>query len=323
MGTIGVLYEHPEWFKPLFAELDRRGLAYERLDAARLVFAPEAERRFGLVFNRMSPSAWLRGAGHAIFSTRHYLARLQRHGVPTVNGYDAFSLETSKVEQLALLADLGLRAPRTRIINKPELALEAADGLRFPLLIKPNVGGSGAGIRRFENAAELREAIARNEFDLGIDHTGLVQEALPAKDGHIVRVEVLDGRFLYAIKIYPRTGAGFNLCPADICQAPNGDAKPAPAGAEACPAEAPKLGLRIEGYRPPERVIQEVLAIARAGRLDLGGIEYLVDERDGHVYYYDINSLSNFVTDAPKLVGFDPFVNLVDYLELRTRARAA
>src|SRR6185436_156024 len=118
MGTIGVLYEHPEWFKPLFAELDRRGLAYERLDAARLVFALETERRFALVFNRMSPSAWLRGAGHAIFSARHYLARLERHGVPTVNGYDAFSLETSKVEQLALLADLGLRAPRTRIINR-------------------------------------------------------------------------------------------------------------------------------------------------------------------------------------------------------------
>jgi hypothetical protein len=322
--TIGVLYEHPEWFKPLFAELDRRGLPYQRLDAARLVFPPEAERRFALVFNRMSPSAWLRGAGHAIFSTRHYLARLLRHGVPTVNGYDAFSLETSKVEQLALLADLGLRAPRTRVVNRAELALEAAEGLRYPLLVKPNVGGSGAGIRRFETPDALRAAVDARDIDLGVDDTGLVQEALPARDGHIVRVEVLDGRFLYAIKIYPRTGAGFNLCPADICQAPDADAKPvAPGAPEVCPAEAPKLGLRIEAYRPPERVISEVLAIARAGRLDLGGVEYLVDERDGQVYYYDINALSNFVTDAPRLVGFDPFVNLVDYLELRTRARAA
>ena len=58
----------------------------------------------------MSPSAWLRGAAHAIFSTRNYLARL-KHGVPTVNGLDAFSLETSKVAQLALLDRLGLRAP--------------------------------------------------------------------------------------------------------------------------------------------------------------------------------------------------------------------
>jgi hypothetical protein len=324
MSTIGVLYEHPEWFKPLFAELDRRGLAYERLDAARLLFSPGPELRFGLVFNRMSPSAYLRGAGHAIFSTRHYLARLALHGVPTVNGFDAFSLETSKVAQLALVASLGLRAPRTHIVNRADLVPEAAQGLRFPVLIKPNVGGSGAGIRRFEDPEGLRAAAERGEIDLGLDHTGLVQEALPPAGGYIVRVEVLDGRFLYAIKIYPRTDAGFNLCPADICQAPAAGETPSAAPvAQACPVEAPKRGLRIEGFRPPERVIQEVLSIARAGHLDLGGIEYLVDERDGQVYYYDVNALSNFVTDAPKLVGFDPFVTLVDYLEARSEARAA
>jgi hypothetical protein len=323
MSTIGVLYEHPEWFKPLFAELDRRGLGYERIDAGRLLFAPGPERRFSLVFNRMSPSAYLRGAGHAIFATRHYLATLALHCVPTVNGFDAFSLETSKAAQLALVASLGLRAPRTRIINRVDLAPEAAAGLRFPVLVKPNVGGSGAGIRRFEAPEELRAATERGEVDLGLDHTGLVQEALPPAGGHIVRVEVLDGRFLYAIRIYPRTEAGFNLCPADICQAPADAEKPSAAAAQTCPVEAPKLGLRIESYRPPDHVIQEVLSIARAGRLDLGGIEYLVDERDGQVYYYDVNALSNFVTDAPKLVGFDPFVTLVDYLEARIEARAA
>ena len=32
---IAVYYEHPRWFEPLFAELDRRGVPYVRLDAAR------------------------------------------------------------------------------------------------------------------------------------------------------------------------------------------------------------------------------------------------------------------------------------------------
>ena len=32
---------------------------------------------------------------------------------------------------------------------------------------------------------------------------------------------------------------------------------------------------------------------------------------------YDINALSNFVADAPNVIGFDPFVRLVDYLEGR------
>jgi hypothetical protein len=321
MSTIAVLYEHPEWFKPLFAEMDRRGLAWEALHAARLLFAPRPDPRHRLVVNRMSPSAHLRGAGHAIFATRHYLSLLQQHGVPTVNGVDAFSVETSKVTQLALIERLGLRCPPTRIINRADLAPEAAEGLRFPVLLKPNVGGSGAGIRRFDEPEALAAAASRGELDLGLDQTGLVQEALIPAGGHIVRVEVLDGRFLYAIRVYPRAGAGFNLCPADICQAP-------PAAAEGGtgnlgPADGTKTGLRIEGYRPPERVVREVLAIARAAHLDLGGVEYLVDERDGEVYYYDVNALSNFVTDAPRVVGFDPFVTLVDYLEARIAAVAA
>ena len=63
-----------------------------------------------------------------------------------------------------------------------------------------------------------------------------------------------------------------------------------------------------------------VAGTAAAG-LDLGGVEYLVNDRDGRVYYYDINALSNFVTDAVRLVGFDPFAVLVDYLVARGRVR--
>ena len=51
--------------------------------------------------------------------------------------------------------------------------------------------------------------------------------------------------------------------------------------------------------------------------LDVGGIEYLVDDRDGKAYVYDINALSNFVADAVNVVGFDPHARLVDYLEAR------
>jgi hypothetical protein len=51
--------------------------------------------------------------------------------------------------------------------------------------------------------------------------------------------------------------------------------------------------------------------------LDVGGVEYLIDDRDGKPYFYDVNALSNFVADAPNVVGFDPFTNFVDYLEQR------
>jgi hypothetical protein len=55
--------------------------------------------------------------------------------------------------------------------------------------------------------------------------------------------------------------------------------------------------------------------IMDAAHIEIGGIEYMIDDRDGQRYYYDINALSNFVADAPRVVGFDPFVRLADWLE--------
>jgi hypothetical protein len=53
-----------------------------------------------------------------------------------------------------------------------------------------------------------------------------------------------------------------------------------------------------------------------ASGIEVGGIEYMIDDRDGSLVYYDVNALSNFVADAPRVVGFDPFARLADYLEV-------
>ncbi|MBI5302126.1 MAG: hypothetical protein HY868_08320 [Chloroflexi bacterium] len=313
---IAIFYEHPEWFNPLFAELDRRGIAYERLLAHQHQFDPrERVVPHALVFNRMSPSAYMRGHAHSIFYALHYLAYLDSLGVNVVNGYAAFRLETSKAMQLDLFEQLGLIYPRARVINHPSQAVRAARDLIFPVIVKPNIGGSGAKIRRFDSRAELELVVDAEELDLGIDQTALVQEYLPARDGHIVRVEILNHEFLYAIKVYPKPEEGFNLCPADICQPTN---LAQPLSTEACPVDAaPKLGLRVEGTTPPRLVIENVKRIMRAAHIDVGGVEYLVNDRDGRVYYYDVNALSNFVANAPDVVGFDPFSRLVDFIVAR------
>src|SRR5260370_17345506 len=310
-GPIAIYHEHPDWFRPLFQELDRRAVPYVRLDAASHRFdASDGRPSYALVFNRMSPSAYLRGAGNAIFYTLHYLAHLRRHGVRVINGYDAYVTETSKALQLSLLQDLRLPSPRARVINHPPQPPPAARGLRFPVVLKPNIGGSGAGVRRFETPEQLAQAARANALELGIDHTALVQEYIPAADQRIVRVEVLGGRFLYAIRIYT-SGESFNLCPADVCQTVGG----AELVRAACPVDAPKNNLRVEGYTPPPEIVAQVERLMAAAQIEVGGVEYLVDERDGQRYFYDINALSNFVADAPRVVGFDPFARLVDYLE--------
>jgi len=311
---IGIYYEHPHWFAPLFAELDRRDTPYTRLHAEHHSFNPAEQPPFDLVFNRMSPSAWLRGHGNAVFYTHQFLAHLERHGVRVVNGTRAFQAETSKALQLSVLRELGLPYPLARVINDPADAPAAAEELEFPIVVKPNVGGSGAGVQRFDNHAQLAAAVATGSIELGPDHTALVQQFIPSEEGRITRVEVLGGRFLYAIRVYS-SGETFNLCPADVCQTT--------AGAElvrsACPVDAPKNGLRVEGYEPPQQVVRDVERIAAACGIEVGGIEYAIDERNGQLYYYDINALSNFVADAPRVVGFDPFARLADFIESEAR----
>lgn len=183
-------------------------------------------------------------------------------------------------------------------------------------MVKANVGGSGAGIVRFDRPDDLARAAAECRLNLGVDHTALVQEFVPARDGCITRVETLGGKFLYAIKVFT-TGDTFNLCPADICQRSDG----VELQRSACPADAPKSGLKVEAFQPPESVVEAVELIVQKAGVDVGGVEYLIDDRDGRLLYYDINALSNFVADAVNVVGFDPFARLVDYLEVRAAFR--
>lgn len=307
---IAVYYEHPDWFRPLFAELDRRGVSYARIDASSHRYDPTAgESDYSLFFNRMSASAYMRGHGNAIFFTRNYLTHLERTGVRVINGSDAFAIETSKALQLGLLSSLGIAFPKTRVINSAAQAPQAARDMRFPVVVKPNIGGRGAGIVRYDTIDALTGAAEAGQIELGIDSAALVQEFIPARDGQITRVETLGGKYLYAIKVFTE-GESFNLCPAEICRVEDG----VRAAGEICLVDAPKSGLKVEAYTPPAEVVETVERIAAAAHLDLGGIEYLVDDRDGSLIYYDINALSNFVADAPRILGFDPHARLVDYL---------
>lgn len=312
---IAIYHEHQDWFRPLFAELDRRGTPYVRIDARHHQYDTSTDHaEYSLLFNRMSPSAYLRGNGHSIFYTLSFLAHVEALGTRVINGHKAFTIETSKALQLSLLESLGLPYPRARVINHASEAPRAARCLRFPVVVKPNIGGSGAGVQRFDRPEELERAVAEGRVDLGIDHTALVQEFVPARGGHITRVEVLGGKYLYAIKIF-LSGESFNLCPADICQTTDG----VELFRATCPTDAAKTGLKVEGYTPPAEVITDVERIMQAAGIEVGGAEYILDDRDGRRLYYDINALSNFVADAPRVIGFDPHARLADYLEQEAR----
>jgi predicted ATP-grasp superfamily ATP-dependent carboligase len=216
----------------------------------------------------------------------------------------------ASAEELATdLEKLGLPYPKAQVINDPSQALAAAEAIGYPVVIKPSIGGSGAGIERFNTAAELHSAVEANRLYFGIDSTALVQEAFTPRDGIITRVEVLGGKFLYAIQIHI-TGESYNLCPGDICQTTRGEELIR----TACPVDAPKTGMTVEGYSPSRQVIEDVERIMELAGVEVGGIEYVIDDRTGRQLYYDVNALSNFVADPMRVIGFNPYARLADFL---------
>ena len=312
MRPIAVIYENESWMRPLFAALDELGAPTERVFANDFVLDPSGRApAWSLALNKVSPSAYLRDHARSIAVAGELLPFLEARGVPVVNGSRAFALETSKAKQLVLLSDLGIRAPRARVVTDVAQIPGAAASLVFPVIVKPNIGGSGALMRRFDDLDEVRASLAA--IDLGPSGVGLVQEFHETTDGTIRRVEFLDGEYLYAIRIHNAASRDFNLCPADICQVPQADAF------DNCVVDAPaKRALDIEAFDAPSGIVGDVLRIANAGGLDVGGVEYLVSARDGRPYIYDINALSNFVTDAPALVGFDPHARFARWLVERS-----
>lgn len=304
--SIAIFHEHPEWNAPLFAELRARDLECSSIDGSDPSFDPAVVGDWDVLVNRMSPSAWTRGNMRAMLQTPEFLTNVEAAGIPAINGTRAYEFELSKQKQLELLRQERVIHPEGRPVFSAAEIVGAAIDLEFPVLVKPNIGGSGAGITAFDTPQELESAVASGFVDdLGPDGTGLLQEMLPARDQSIVRVEVLGGSFLYAIRLKLLPGS-FNLCPADYCAPGEGDDL------------AEDL---VVGYTPPQPLIDEAIRIVAATGADLGGVEYLINDRDGDAYFYDINALSNFVADAPNVVGFDPFVPLADFIEDRARRR--
>jgi glutathione synthase/RimK-type ligase-like ATP-grasp enzyme len=297
MTDLTLLYEHPQWFRPLFAALDRRGISYDAVHADGFAFDPAGPPPSPLVFNRIAMSSFLRSPDHPIFHATAALAHWESRGARVLNGAAALAIDSSKARQLSLIAGLGLAIPATRVVHRAADLPAAAAALRFPIVVKANIGGSGAGIARYDDAQALAAAVAEGSVPDSIDRVLLAQEYAPTRGGTITRVETLGGRYLYAIAV--DGGGSFDLCPADACAVPG------------------RLSVTMTRVEPDAATIAAAEAIVQTAGIDVGGVELLVDDRDGTPRFYDINALSNFVADPLTVLGWDPHERLVDWLAER------
>jgi len=306
-----VIHEHPEWQKPLFAALERRGLRYGVVDLKRAAFRVGERPAARLYFNQASPSAYVRGNTRAVPLGLAFMRTLEDQGVRVLNGSRAFALELSKTAQASLLGRLGIRTPRTLVFNDlaavRDLAASQPD-FPWPALLKPEQGGSGARMFLLETPAEL-ERLLEMQPDLWLpDNLLLLQELVPYDRNHgIVRLELLGGELLYAMRVVSH--GRFNLCPSETCN-------PADGGDAACEIPLAQPAPPVEFHPYPDvapEVVEQSRLIARAGGLDVAGIECILTP-EGPVFY-DVNANSNLRLPIGQAFGFDPFERVVDYLE--------
>lgn len=287
MPKIFVLHENDEWVVPLRSALESRRLPYEEWHLAEGGIGLSEAPPPGIYYNRMSASSHTRGHRFAPEFAGSVLAWLESHGRRVINGGRALELEVSKVKQYAALSAAGIRTPETVATVGIESLRQAIRDFGTPLVLKPNRGGKGLGVQRFDDAAQAEAFIDSGAFDFGPDGTVLVQRYIQPAEPVIIRNEFIGGGFHYAVRV--DTSDGFELCPADVC---------AVGGATGAPTR-PKFELLQDFVHPLHAPMEQFL---RRNGIEVAGIEMITDQ-NGEAWVYDINTNTNYNPEAEAAAG--------------------
>jgi hypothetical protein len=303
-----VLHENSQWTEPLVRELDRLAVPHELwfLDEGLLDLSEPPPA--GVFYSRMSASSHTREHRFAAEYTGCVLRWLEAHGREVLNGSHALALEISKVAQHEALAESGIRTPRTVAAVGRESIARAAGRFSGSFISKHNRGGKGLGVRKFDDLASLQSYVAGPDYEPPVDGVTLVQEFIESPQQFITRCEFVGGEFVYAVRV--DTAGGFELCPADVCS-PEGAFCPAGAGG------APQFTI-VEDFLSP--LVGKYEAFLRANRIDIAGIEFIVDS-NGTAFTYDINTNTNYNPEAEARAGRNAMAAIAHHLADRLDAQ--
>lgn len=307
-----ILDEHPDWLTPLYEDLRQKGIAFEKMDISSASYNPDSRSVLPFYVNRLSPSAQKRAHATALNYTYNYLEYLESNGARVVNGSHTVLLETSKALQTSLMRRLGISHPRTIVLNNFSQLKEHVKDFKFPVVIKPNCGGSGMGIQKFAGVQELLDAADDSQLNMPPEQLVLLQEFIQPQEGYIVRVEIIGGEIAYAMKVF--TKDTFNLCPSESCDLTR-DASPLSTTEESlgyCVA-TPTTDVRFELLdQVPIEIEQSIKKLVKSAGLEAAGVEYVVGE-DHNWYIYDINALSILRATFKEEYGIDGWGMLANY----------
>lgn len=293
--TVHVLYENPAWLPPLVNALEAEGLRHALHEVREGVLDPAQEPPAGIWWNRMSPSAHTRGHGGSIALMRETLAWLDAWGRRVINGTRSFEFEVSKFRQDLVLRRHGIDTPRTVLAVGHDAILRAAESFNgAPVLLKHNQGGKGLGIALFESLDGLAAHLESGVYEPDPNGQVVVQEYVKGAGPWVTRVELVGGRFLFAMR--SSTDGGFELCPSDHCQAERKQPDVCPADGAATFAPSPLTA--------DDPLVKRYESLCREEGLDLAGIEFIEDAA-GRRFTYDINANTNYNAALGRQIGVD------------------
>ena len=290
-NKVYVIHENNDWTRHLVARLEELHIPFEawHLDEG-IVNLSEAPPE-GIFYNRMSASSHTRNHRYAPELAGAVIDWLEFYDRKVLNGSNALRLEISKVKQYTQLERFGIKVPKTVAAVGKEQIIEAAKSLNtVPFITKHNRAGKGLGVQLFYSLEALQEHLDKPTFEHSVDGITLVQQYIKSPDNSITRVEFIGGEYVYSVRV--DTSEGFELCPADACQI----------GDLFCPVgEEPKDRMKfkiVENNRT--ELIEKYKQFLKANKIDVAGIEFVVDE-NGEVYTYDVNTNTNYNSDAEAL----------------------
>lgn len=303
-GKIYIIHENKEWTAHLIKRLEQLGLPYEEWHLDKGTVKLSEVPPVGVFYNRMSASSHTRGNRFAPELTEAVLAWLERHGRNVVNGSRALRLEVSKVNQYMALDTAGIRTPKTiAAVGKEQIIQAAKDLDKASFITKHNRAGKGLGVQLFHSIEALQEYLDGPSFDPSIDGITLIQEYIQAPEPFITRCEFVGGKFVYAVQV--DTSEGFELCPADACKI---DDLYCPVGEEV--TEKPKFQI-VKDFQDP--ILEKYEEFLKQNGIQVAGIEFIYDQ-DGKIFTYDVNTNTNYNSDAEALADKYGMLELAKYL---------
>lgn len=304
---LAIIYEHTEWHQPLFNSLDKAGVNYTTIDLKNGAMSFDSVPDAKLYYNMASPSAYKRVNQQAIPYARALCKILDYKHKRVLNGTKSNELEFSKTAQIAMLASINAKHPKTVVFNNID-ALKKRTDLQFPMILKPEQGGSGARMYLINSTEELENLLQVHPQLWQPDNLLLLQEKLENNPSFgIVRIEFIGKIFLYAMRIV--TNGIFNLCPSEVCN-------PEDVTNGHCDITLEST-VKPEFFSYPEikpSELIEALRVFKATGHDIGSVEYIITSK-GEQVFYDINANSNLRTSIGEAWGVNPFDEVVKYLK--------